>query len=319
MAPNPGSVRRKRPEVDPSEPANPFGDRQLHRLAAAHSHRHDRSGDLLQTAASVRIGGGRARCPSPTSDAGAVRRRLPFPRQQRSATRSLPLPASAGGFLAMPDRGLSGAVAPHRRRRRRSSPSLGGLQLDWSRTVGIVGARNASTAGRRMTAIVSEGLGKAGYTVISGLARGVDAAAHRSALATGTVAVLAGGLDRLYPEENIPLAHEIVDKGGALISEMPLGWEARARDFPRRNRIVSGLSLGVVVIEAARRSGSLITARLALEQNREVFAVPGSPLRSASPRRQHPHPAGRQARERCRGRARRAENRRSDPPAPVRA
>lgn len=90
--------------------------------------------------------------------------------------------------------------------------------------------------------------------------------------------MLAGGFDRIYPEENIPLAHDILDNGGALLTEMPLGWEPRARDFPRRNRLVSGLSLGIVVVEAAKRSGSLITARLALEQNRDVFAVPGSPL-----------------------------------------
>jgi DNA processing protein len=92
------------------------------------------------------------------------------------------------------------------------------------------------------------------------------------------VAVLAGGLDRIYPEENAPLAEEIVANGGQLVSEMPMGWEPRARDFPRRNRLVSGLSLGVVVVEAAKRSGSLITARYALEQNREIFAIPGSPL-----------------------------------------
>jgi DNA processing protein len=121
-------------------------------------------------------------------------------------------------------------------------------------------------------------LGARGYTIVSGLARGIDAAAHRASLATGTVAVLAGGFDQIYPDENIPLAHDILDNGGALLTEMPLGWEPRARDFPRRNRLVSGLSLGIVVVEAAKRSGSLITARLALEQNRDVFAVPGSPL-----------------------------------------
>lgn len=154
----------------------------------------------------------------------------------------------------------------------------GGDNLDWRKTVGIVGARNASAAGQRMTKLVAGDLGDAGYVIVSGLARGIDAAAHTATLASGTIAVLAGGLDRIYPETNMPLAEEIVAHGGALVSEMPLGWEPRARDFPRRNRIVSGLSLGVVVIEAAKRSGSLITARMALEQNREVFAVPGSPL-----------------------------------------
>lgn len=150
------------------------------------------------------------------------------------------------------------------------------LRLD--RTVAIVGARNASAAGQRLTSILAADLGARGCTVVSGLARGIDAAAHKASLGTGTVAVLAGGLDRIYPEENVPLAREIVDAGGLLITEMPLGWSPRAQDFPRRNRLVSGLSLGVVVVEAAKRSGSLITARLALEQNRDVFAVPGSPL-----------------------------------------
>ncbi|GHA12480.1 DNA processing protein DprA [Devosia pacifica] len=155
---------------------------------------------------------------------------------------------------------------------------MGGERLDWEHTVGVVGARNASSAGRKMTALLATDLGRLGYTVVSGLARGVDAAAHRASMNTGTVAVLAGGLDHIYPNENIPLAQEILDAGGAILTEMPLGWEPRARDFPRRNRLVSGLSLGVVVVEAAKRSGSLITARLALEQNRDVFAVPGSPL-----------------------------------------
>jgi DNA processing protein len=154
----------------------------------------------------------------------------------------------------------------------------GGENLDWAKTVGMVGARNASTAGQKMTKVLVLDLGAAGYTVVSGLARGIDTAAHRASLQTGTVAVLAGGMDRIYPDENIPLAREILDHGGALLTEMPLGWEPRARDFPRRNRLISGLSLGVVVVEAAKRSGSLITARMALEQNRDVFAVPGSPL-----------------------------------------
>ncbi|MHB1110710.1 MAG: DNA-processing protein DprA [Devosia sp.] len=155
---------------------------------------------------------------------------------------------------------------------------IGGDKFDLARTVGIVGARNASTAGQKMTRLLAQELGEARYIVVSGLARGIDAAAHRASLATGTVAVLAGGMDKVYPEENVPLAQDILDHGGTLISEMPLGWEPRARDFPRRNRLVSGLSLGIVVVEAAKRSGSLITARMALEQNREVFAVPGSPL-----------------------------------------
>ncbi|HVX81416.1 MAG TPA: DNA-processing protein DprA [Devosiaceae bacterium] len=154
----------------------------------------------------------------------------------------------------------------------------GGDELDWGKSVAMVGARNASAAGQKMTRMLAQDLGAAGYTIVSGLARGIDSAAHRASLATGTVAVLAGGLDHIYPDENVPLAREIVEHGGALVTEMPLNWEPRARDFPRRNRLISGLSLGVVVVEAAKRSGSLITARLALEQNRDVFAVPGSPL-----------------------------------------
>jgi DNA processing protein len=154
----------------------------------------------------------------------------------------------------------------------------GGERLDWSRTVALVGARNASSAGQKFARILAGDLGARGFTVVSGLARGIDAAAHAASLATGTVAALAGGLANIYPEENLPLARAIVEQGGALLTEMPLGWVPRARDFPRRNRLISGLSLGVVVVEAAKRSGSLITARLALEQNREVFAVPGSPL-----------------------------------------
>ncbi|MFD1331574.1 DNA-processing protein DprA, partial [Methylopila musalis] len=124
---------------------------------------------------------------------------------------------------------------------------------------------------------LAEGLGAAGWVVASGLARGVDAAAHAASVHTGTVAVFAAGLDRLYPPEHADLARRIVESG-ALVTEMPLGWQPRGRDFPRRNRIIAGLSLGVVVVEAAMRSGSLITARLATELGREVMAAPGSPL-----------------------------------------
>ncbi|WP_414471234.1 DNA-processing protein DprA [Microvirga sp. M2] len=144
--------------------------------------------------------------------------------------------------------------------------------------VGMVGSRNASASGLTFTERLSRQLGEAGYVVVSGLARGVDTRAHRATLQTGTVAVLAGGQDKVYPSENEPLLRAIVEQGGAVVSEMPMGWEPRGRDFPRRNRIISGLSYGVVIVEAARRSGSLITARFALEQGREVFAVPGSPL-----------------------------------------
>ncbi len=143
--------------------------------------------------------------------------------------------------------------------------------------VAVVGSRNASGAGLKFTQTIARELGVAGFAVVSGLARGIDAAAHRASLGTGTIAVLAGGQDSVYPPEHESLLDAILPAGAAL-SEMPLGYEPRGRDFPRRNRLISGLSLGVVIVEAAKRSGSLITARFALEQGREVFAVPGSPL-----------------------------------------
>ena len=144
--------------------------------------------------------------------------------------------------------------------------------------LGIVGARNASVAGAKFANIVAETAARAGYTVVSGLARGIDTAAHQASLAQGTLAMIAGGLDRPYPPENTALYRRICEGGGAAISEMPYGWEPRARDFPRRNRLIAGASLAVVVVEAATRSGSLITARLANEAGRLVLAVPGSPL-----------------------------------------
>ena len=143
--------------------------------------------------------------------------------------------------------------------------------------VGLVGARNASANGVRIARELASNLGEAGVVVASGLARGIDTAAHRGALQTGTIAVLAGGIDVVYPPENQDLQAEIAEQG-LLVAEMPPGTVPQARHFPRRNRIVSGLSQGVVVVEAALRSGSLITARLAGEQGRDVFAVPGSPL-----------------------------------------
>lgn len=145
-------------------------------------------------------------------------------------------------------------------------------------SVGIVGSRNASISGAKIAAIFARDCGRAGYTITSGLARGIDTAAHRASLETGTIAVLAGGLDKPYPPENIPLLGDLTSGYGLAVSEMPFGWEPRARDFPRRNRLIAGISLGVVVIEAAQRSGSLITARLAGDFGRIVFAVPGSPL-----------------------------------------
>lgn len=143
-------------------------------------------------------------------------------------------------------------------------------------SIAMVGARNASVAGTRYAASLAREFGEAGFVVVSGLARGIDAAAHRASLQSGTIAVLAGGHAKPYPAENAKLLEALVENGAA-VSEMPHRWEPRARDFPRRNRLISGLAAGVVVVEAAERSGSLITARLAGEQGREVFAVPGSP------------------------------------------
>jgi DNA processing protein len=146
-----------------------------------------------------------------------------------------------------------------------------------ARAVAVVGARIASAAGQRFARTLGRDLGQAGLVVVSGLARGIDAAAHEGALDTGTVAVLGGGPDDVYPPEHGDLYRRIAEKG-CIVSESPPGYRAQARDFPRRNRLISGLCLAVVVVEAELRSGSLITARLAGEQGREVLAVPGSPL-----------------------------------------
>ncbi len=152
--------------------------------------------------------------------------------------------------------------------------------------IAIVGSRNASALGQSFAKTLALELGQAGLLVISGLARGIDTAAHWGALGTGTAAVLAGGIDIIYPPENRGL-YERISEEGILISEMPIGFQPRGQDFPRRNRLISGMSLGVIVVEGAEASGSLITARFALEQNREVFAVPGHPLdpRASGPNR----------------------------------
>ncbi len=155
--------------------------------------------------------------------------------------------------------------------------AIGNPHLMKGRTVGIVGARNASGNARTFTRALARDLGAAGLVIVSGLARGIDAAAHQGSLGTGTIAVVAGGVDAVYPPENAALYAEIAAEG-LIIGEMRIGTTPQARHFPSRNRIIAGLSLGLVVIEASRNSGSLITARCALEQGREVFAVPGSPL-----------------------------------------
>jgi DNA processing protein len=154
---------------------------------------------------------------------------------------------------------------------------LGQTELLQRPMIAVVGARNASANGRRLARDLAAELGLGGLVVVSGLARGIDAASHLGALETGSVAAVAGGADVVYPAENRGL-YDALARRGAIVAELPLGTEPQARHFPRRNRIISGMALGVVVVEAAAHSGSLITARFALEQGREVFAVPGSPL-----------------------------------------
>lgn len=163
--------------------------------------------------------------------------------------------------------------------------------------IAIVGARIASAGGQRIARGLAQQLGEAGHVVVSGLARGIDGAAHAGALPTGTVAVLGGGVDDIYPPDNADLYRQIAERG-CIVSESPVGTRAQARDFPRRNRIISGLSRGVIVVEAELRSGSLITARLAAEQGRDVFAVPGSPL---DPRAKGPNELLRQGAILCEG------------------
>lgn len=163
--------------------------------------------------------------------------------------------------------------------------------------VAIVGARIASAGGQRIARGLAQQLGQAGHVVVSGMARGIDAAAHEGSMETGTVAVLGGGVNDIYPPEHGDLYARLTDQG-CIVSESPVGARAQARDFPRRNRIISGLSRGVVVVEAEIRSGSLITARLAAEQGRDVFAVPGSPL---DPRARGPNELLRQGAILCEG------------------
>lgn len=155
--------------------------------------------------------------------------------------------------------------------------AIGDLSLLERSTIAVVGARNASSLGTRMARKLGADLGAAGHVVVSGLARGVDTAAHTAAIETGTIAVMAGGVDVIYPSENAVLGEEIGRKGLRL-SEAPMGLSPQARHFPQRNRIISGLSRGIAVVEAAAKSGSILTAEMALEQGREVFAVPGHPF-----------------------------------------
>ncbi len=195
---------------------------------------------------------------------------------QQSAEREIAGITALGGRLI----GRSEPDYPPRLRMIEDAPPLihvlGNPDLLRKKSIAIVGSRNASTNGLSIAREIAGDLGRGGYSIVSGLARGLDAAAHQGAIETGTVAILGGGVDIIYPKQNTDLYHQIRDSG-ALVSEAPLGAPPTARSFPQRNRIISGMSRGIVVVEAAPRSGSLITARLALEQGREVFSVPGSP------------------------------------------
>jgi DNA processing protein len=154
---------------------------------------------------------------------------------------------------------------------------LGSLEIFIKPSIGIVGSRNSSLNARKLSYILAENLGKQNFVIDSGLARGIDTSAHEGSLKTGTIAVIAGGVDIIYPRENETLYHQIIDQGGAIISEAPLTMQPLAQHFPKRNRIITGLSNGVIVVEAGERSGSLISARTASEQGRAVMAVPGFP------------------------------------------
>lgn len=214
--------------------------------------------------------------PELSARGGATRRITIASREQ--AERELDIAARFGArFIGIGEPGYPQAL-----RMIDGAPPLLAVKGDPAMTappaIGMVGARNASIAGCKFAGLLAHGLGSNGYVVMSGLARGIDAAAHRASLQTGTIAAMAGGLDRPYPPENSGLYDEITSGAGLAVSEMPFGWEPRARDFPRRNRLIAGISLGLVVVEAAQRSGSLITARRAADFGRLVFAVPGSPL-----------------------------------------
>jgi DNA processing protein len=203
-------------------------------------------------------------------------RSLRIPSREEAEREMERLDALGGVFLALGD-----ADYPPRLAAIDDAPPLLSVLGDLTRlkapSLALVGARNASAAGLRMARQLAGELGRAGFAVVSGLARGIDTAAHEAALPTGTIAVLAGGVDIVYPPENRRL-YDAMRAEGAIIAEMPLGMAPQAQHFPRRNRLIAGLSRAVIVIEAAERSGSLITARLANEQGREVMAVPGSPL-----------------------------------------
>jgi len=210
------------------------------------------------------------------AERGGRKRRLKIPSKAQAERELAEIEAMGGQILFLDD----GDYPPLLAAIEDAPPALiakGALHLMERPTLAIVGARNASSIGRKQTERLARDIAQAGVVVISGLARGIDTAAHRGALEGGTIGVVAGGLDVRYPRENAELQDAIAEQG-LLLTDEPLGTQPQARHFPKRNRIISGLALGVLVVEAAHKSGSLITARLAGEQGREVFAVPGSPL-----------------------------------------
>ena len=198
---------------------------------------------------------------------------------EQKATEEIERVRELGGDVIVMDDG----VYPQLLREIDDPPIVLYVQGDWqicveNPCVGFVGSRRSSTYGVNASEMLARDLAKKGVTIVSGLARGIDAAAHRGALEAGgkTIAVVGTGIDEIYPKEHKFLVQQILESGGAIVSQFPLETPPLPENFPYRNRIISGLSLGVVIVEATERSGSLITARLAIEQNREVFAVPGN-------------------------------------------
>jgi len=214
---------------------------------------------------------------------GGLKRKLAIPKPADAERELAALAAAGGRYVALcePSYPMLLAETP-------DSPPLlavrGHLHLAERPTVAIVGARSSSANGDSLAHSIAAGLGQRGWTVVSGLARGIDTAAHSGSLDSGTIAVVAGGPDVVYPEENRQLMADIAERG-AILAESPPGTKPTAQHFPRRNRIIAGLALGTLVVEAKRRSGALITARMAADYGRDVMAVPGSPLdpRAAGP------------------------------------
>jgi DNA processing protein len=264
------------PPLDYTPPPAPDARERLNRLRLARSRRVGPATYLRLMAEHGHAEAALAALPGIAKDAG-VTDYAPCPEPVAAAE------LKAAGRLGATLLCLGDAAYPQALARIPDPPpilwALGDTGLLSRPCLAIVGTRNASALGARMTRRLARDLGAAGFVVVSGLARGIDALAHQAALETGTIAVHAGGLDVLYPAENAELAGRI-GKTGLRLSEMPFGLQPQGRHFPRRNRIVSGLAQAVIVVEAAARSGSLITARAALDQGREVMAVPGHPLDS---------------------------------------